>query len=184
MKRSQFRLRLMLILVSLFAQIGVRGEEEPDRSGSETQWNARRVESDGAMLIVLVQNKSWGGSIPLTIVLTNRGNSSFRAGETGYLLDCKITIATENGIVVPYTTTGTNIFGDGERSQYARRLYEPGKTHTWDINLAKFLQPLKPGKYFMTLETKIEFGGAQTGEPTKVVTISAKQIELNVQDEK
>ena len=55
--------------------------------------------------------------------------------------------------------SGHNLFIDEDLHQAGFPTIKPGDSRHWDCDVAEFFQPLKPGKYFLTLETT--FGGAK-----------------------
>src|SRR5262245_10425733 len=106
---------------------------------SDVAFNARKVACDGVKLFLLMPTEVAPDEIPLTAILENCGRTDFLCGETGYLLDCNLTLRDGRGEAVPYTTSGGNLFGPGPRnhSQYALVKYERGEIRKWEYNVAK-----------------------------------------------
>src|SRR5688572_6687059 len=70
---------------------------------SDVQWNIMRVAHENARLHVLIPESVTSDKIPLTVIMQHRGSAKpdFQVGETGYLLDCKMTVIGDDGKPVP-----------------------------------------------------------------------------------
>src|SRR5687767_5507368 len=71
------------------------GEVPPVAAESDVQLNARRVEHRGAVLHVIMPESVTSDMILLTVMLQNRGREVFQVGETGYLLDSKVSVISD-----------------------------------------------------------------------------------------
>ena len=148
---------------------------------SDTKWNGRRVEDDAALLHVMVPASPKPDLIPMSVTLGNRGQATFHGGASGYLLDCKLTLMSADGIKVPYTNQGKNLFSDNSHGgQHVTVQYAPGTYHHWQYNLSKAFGPLGPGSYRLDLEAKLWFGDRTDHKSLKVVVLKAKQLDFEI----
>jgi len=155
-------------------------EDAPVSSESNIQWNARRVEHGGAVLHVLVPDSVSSDTIPLSVMLDNRGHEVFQVGETGYLLDCKVSVIGDDGNPISYSNEGASLFVNGEHSQYGLLRFSQGRTRHWQYDVAQALEPMKPGTYALTLDARIQFPDPDTNKFLAPVTISAKEISFTI----
>ncbi len=150
---------------------------------SSDDWRARIVQSDGLSLSVSLPALVTSKQLPLQLVLFNMGEKVAQAGETGYTLDCKITLQTENGRIWKFTRLGDGLFGEKENGgQYAFIRLRRGNARHWEYNLAEAFEELTPGKYRLTLETKVEFRNNVSGEFSDTKTLVAKDLLFQVKE--
>lgn len=166
------------------AAVSADEAKPPEQVSAESSiaWNARRIEHDGAILHVLIPASPATAAISLCVTLENRGRKEFECVESGYLLDCTLMLTDAIGQNVPYTNLGSNLFSENRPGggQSACVQYTPGKTRSWLYDLSGAFERLKAGKYQLTLKATIYFCDPETKDCTKVVKLTAKDIELTV----
>ena len=172
------------VVVIAFLSSPARSQSRDDGSesaASNVQWHARRVEHRGAVLHVLVpETVVASNAVPLNVMLKNGGKGTFQVGETGYLLDCKVSVVDDGGKPVAYSSMGTALFADGDFSQYAKLRFLPGRIRHWQYDIAQAFESFKPGRYRLTLTAKLQFQDPDANEFLAPVTVTAKQIPFTV----
>jgi hypothetical protein len=150
---------------------------------SSDDWRTRIVLSDGLSLSVSLPGTVTPGHVPLQLVVFNRGEKVAQIGETGYALDCKIALQTEDGRVWKLTRLGDAIFGEKENGgQYAFIRLRQDNARRWEYNLAEAFEELTPGRYRLTLEAKVEFRNNVSGEFSDTKTLVAKDLMFQVKE--
>ena len=118
--------------------------------------NAVRSTLDDVSIWAIVEQR--GGAPILNVFAVNESGLSLEFGESGYFLDCSISVTTDSREVVPYTEIGQQIFAgkepEGGWQQYAEITVPPGGTHHWSTPLSEIFRSFAPGKYELTVEVK------------------------------
>lgn len=157
------------------------GNEDTERADSKRKWTARRIERDGGVLRLLVPEEAASIDLPLNVIIENRGKGRLLCGETGYFLDCVVTLTSKDGGRVPYSQIGRAVFSHVEdRKQYAHVTFTPGQLRSWEFNLADAFEPLKKGEYVLTLEAAVRLENPKTKEFTDRVQMIARDVSIVV----
>lgn len=141
---------------------------------------------------VLVPQASDASDLPIDVTIENRGARRFLTGETGYFLDCIVTLTNKDGKQIPYTKHGEYVLsGRRDAGQYGLHTYSSGHSRSWMFNLAEAFELLPDGEYCLTLTVKIVFEtkDAKADVPesqkfTDSVKLSVKNLEFVVSSKK
>ena len=145
--------------------------------------SGENVQSDGLSLSLSLPATTVPGNVPLKIVLCNRGGKAAQIRETGYTLDCRITLRTEKGRVCRFTRLGDMLFGEKENgAQSAIVRLQNGQVRHWNFNLAKAFEELTPGKYVLTLEANAKFCDSASKAFSDTRTLVVKDLQFQVQE--
>ncbi len=161
----------------------VSGPSLPTKTvSSAEEWRSRKIEAESATLFVSLPATTRVSHLPLEIILANAGHDEFRAGETGYTLDCKLKLDTQNGERVNFTRHGHYLFSGDElsRGQYAIVLFRPGTLRHWKYDLADAFEQLKPGNYKLTLEARLMFWDVKSKDFSRPVVLVAQEIPVEI----
>ena len=145
--------------------------------------NGQTVEHNGLVLSVSIPATAAPGSVPLELTLVNRGRNVAQVGETGYTLDCKMTIRTKNGRACRFTPLGNTLFGEKESgAQFALIRLEKGQIRRWKFNLAKAFKELTPSSYLLTLEANAEFCNSPSAVFSETKTLIVRKLPFQVHE--
>jgi hypothetical protein len=164
-----------------YDKTGAAAQPQHTTINSSDDWRTRIVQSDGLSLSVSLPATAEPQHLPLQLVLFNRGEKVAQIGETGYFLDCKITLQTEGGRIWKLTQRGDYIFGEKENGgQYGFIRLRRDNARRWEYDLAEAFEKLTPGKYRLTLQAKVEFRNKMSGEFSDTKTLVAKDLPFQV----
>lgn len=175
---------------TLHAEVRVEGtkneaarKDEAERRENGMKWSARRIASGTCVMRVMVPEASSNQDLPLDAVIENRGSRRVKLGETGYFLDCKVTLKTKAGTDIPYKTLGRYVFGEPpDRHQYGVPVLSSGQARSWQFNLAEAFEPLAPGEYLLTLKAKVTFEDKNARADMPESKKFTERVELVVED--
>ena len=89
-------------------------------------------------------------------------------------------ISDEGGQEVPYSKLGSSLFQGLDHGQHAFVTLTAGSMRSWRHNLADAFEALKPGKYWPTLEARVNCQTLRDKESPKEVWFVAKEIAFSV----
>ena len=153
---------------------------------SDTSFSCGRVDVDGLVVAVTIPRAEVANKLRLGVIVGSRGRNRILCGETGYFLDCNVTITGKNDTSVAYTTLGSFLFDPkvpNRFSQYARRTLSPGNALFWEIDLASVFEKLDPGDYALSLDADVSFYEGDSPKPVKSVNVATKRIPFTVTNE-
>src|SRR5690606_26034286 len=74
-------------------------------------------------------------------------------GVTGLSIDCKVTLTSDDGDIIPYTRSGSHFYNNQSGfGAYASPKLKYNEAHHWRVNLAELFEPLAPGTYWLSFE--------------------------------
>lgn len=175
-----------LIIAALFVScfsIESGQSATPEEKMSAHPLNALKVEKSGVKLIVALPETNLAGSIPMDVILINRSDADYFYDATGYLFDCRLVLRTADGKAVPFSRLGGNLFedGGGGGGQFAQNVkLERGQIRNWEFDTSQAFEPLPPGKYQLSLRTKV-YQGKGKERQAKIVTLEATDIPFQIE---